>query len=145
MVLHDKWGLFSDMFCYVGWSWLPGRISSAFKKGETSCFTYSLVLHLIKCEITFCFGLLSPGSSEFTIFYLKIIGCLSPDGCICTVAHVFYHHRTDLMHSFKFWISNVTTVSESVISSYEGEEKQQFQVETYSLCTCFWNSKDIIS
>lgn len=64
--------------------------------------TYSLVLYLIKCEITFCFVLFSPGSLEFAVFCLKIIGCLSSDGGIRTVAHVFYHHRTDLMLSVKF-------------------------------------------
>lgn len=59
--------------------------------------------------------------------------------------HVFCHCRTDLMHSVKFWISNVTTVSESVMYSYEGEEKEWFRVITYNLCKCFWSSKHLIS
>lgn len=50
-------------------------------------------------------------SLEFAVLNLKIIGYLSPDGCVCAVAHGLCHHRMDLIHGVKFWISNVTTAS----------------------------------
>lgn len=126
-LLHGKWRIPSNMFYYIGWIGLAGKVGCFWKERHLTYLFCSFSFDKVWNYIFFL--LFSLWGLEFAVFCLKVTGSLSLDGCICTFAHVFYHHRTGLMHYVMFLISSATTISEQVLFRYTGEEKKQFQVE----------------